>query len=419
MAILFALLINCVPAGASTASTFVYHDGALLDKVRAEIAAGNPYFVQQRARLLAECDALLTVPADPVVNKTRMPPSGDKHDYLSLAPYAWPDPAKPDGMPWKAIDGVINPASRGPDTDFTRYYAFIGAVENLSFAYFYSSDQRYADKGIELLRIWLADAATKVNPHLNSGQSFPGVATGRPAGIIDWARMVHVITAVQIYDQGGVLPASLKTEIQAWLTAYLDWLLTNRLGKEADALPQNHANWYNYQVVGLMVYLGRVDAARARIEDAKISRIAAQIDPDGRQPRETGRTRSMHYSCMNVWALANLTFMGRQLGIDLWTFQTADGRSIPQAYRFLLPFALEKKIWPYRQLDGGASEIIRKELQPLVVKTASLLGVDFDGADATVNFSAHLSPLDALRYPPRDQLDRPRPAGVPAHNPAR
>lgn len=99
MAILFALLIPCVPAGASTASTFVYHDGALLDKVRAEITAGNPYFVQQRAQLLAECDALLTVPADPVVNKTRMPPSGDKHDYLSLAPYAWPDSAKPDGMP--------------------------------------------------------------------------------------------------------------------------------------------------------------------------------------------------------------------------------------------------------------------------------------------------------------------------------
>ncbi len=52
------------------------------------------------------------------------------------------------------------------------------------------------------------------------------------------------------------------------------------------------------------------------MEDAKTSRIAAQILPDGRQPRETGRTKSMHYSTMNVWALANLTFMGRKACVE-------------------------------------------------------------------------------------------------------
>jgi hypothetical protein len=30
-----------------------------------------------------------------VMDKSRIPPSGDKHDYLSQAPYCWPDPAKP------------------------------------------------------------------------------------------------------------------------------------------------------------------------------------------------------------------------------------------------------------------------------------------------------------------------------------
>ncbi|MEI9974387.1 MAG: alginate lyase family protein [Ignavibacteriota bacterium] len=35
-----------------------------------------------------------------VVQKSRVPPSGDKHDYLSQAPYWWPDPAKPDGLPY-------------------------------------------------------------------------------------------------------------------------------------------------------------------------------------------------------------------------------------------------------------------------------------------------------------------------------
>lgn len=34
-----------------------------------------------------------------VVNKAVLPPSGDKHDYMSMAPYWWPDETKPDGLP--------------------------------------------------------------------------------------------------------------------------------------------------------------------------------------------------------------------------------------------------------------------------------------------------------------------------------
>lgn len=95
---------------------------------------------------------------------------------------------------------------------------------------------------------------------------------------------------MQIFDKEGVLPAEMKTEIVTWMNRDLDWLLTSKLGMEADALPQNHANWYNFQVVGLMLYLGRIDEAKTRIEDAKTSRIAAQIKPDGRQPKEIGRS---------------------------------------------------------------------------------------------------------------------------------
>ena len=30
-----------------------------------------------------------------VMNKKQLPPSGDKHDYMSTGPYWWPDPSKP------------------------------------------------------------------------------------------------------------------------------------------------------------------------------------------------------------------------------------------------------------------------------------------------------------------------------------
>lgn len=377
---------------------FVYFAEKQLVQVKAEINAGSSFFVQQYSKLLAQGDSLLTRPSDPVVNKTVIPPSGDIHDYISYAPYRWPDETKKDGLPWKAVDGVVNPVSRGRDTDYTRLRDFSAAMEILSFAYYFSEEAKYSDKGLELLRIWFVDAETRVNPNINYGQAVPGLAEARPAGIIEWSRISTVITAMQIYEKGQVLPLEMKTQLLEWMNRYLDWLLTNRLGKEADALPQDHANWYNYQVVGLMIFLGRIDEAKAKVEDAKTSRIAAQIIPDGRRPKEIGRTKSMHYSTMNLWALANLTYMGRKLGIDLWDFQTEDGRSLPQAHRFLEPYAFGVKIWPFRQItNGGAAEAIKMELKPLFRKTSTLSETKLGEKD--LNAHHNLSPLDALRYP--------------------
>src|SRR5438132_4869754 len=44
-----------------------------------------------------------------VTLKAQLPPSGDPHDYMSLARYFWPDPSKPDGLPYIRKDGYSNP----------------------------------------------------------------------------------------------------------------------------------------------------------------------------------------------------------------------------------------------------------------------------------------------------------------------
>src|SRR4051794_15482581 len=44
-----------------------------------------------------------------VTDKQSTPPSGDKHDYMSLAPYWWPDPKSANGLPYIRRDGERNP----------------------------------------------------------------------------------------------------------------------------------------------------------------------------------------------------------------------------------------------------------------------------------------------------------------------
>jgi hypothetical protein len=45
-----------------------------------------------------------------------------------------------------------------------------------------------------------------------------------------------------------------------------------------------------------------------------------------------------------------LATLGETVGVDLWSFQTADGRSIRKALEYLAPFALDGQKWPYQQL---------------------------------------------------------------------
>ncbi|WP_315850379.1 MULTISPECIES: alginate lyase family protein [Yersinia] len=55
--------------------------------------------MQAYQRLLQQADRALKQPDQSVMEKSMMPPSGSKHDYLSLSAYWWPDSEKSDGLP--------------------------------------------------------------------------------------------------------------------------------------------------------------------------------------------------------------------------------------------------------------------------------------------------------------------------------
>jgi hypothetical protein len=65
---------------------------------------------------------------------------------------------------------------------------------------------------------------------------------------------------------------------------------------------------------------------------------------------------------MNLRGLFSLATLGERVGVELWKYQTEDGRSIRKALDFLIPFALEEKKWPYQQLGQFPAQ----ELFPLL-----------------------------------------------------
>ena len=300
--------------------------------------------------LLAAANRYLGEKPESVMQKKSIPPSGDKHDYMSLGPYWWPDASKPDGLPYIRRDGRVNPETRGHGSDYPAMKRLFERVRALGMAAWYTNDVRYANKAVGLLETWFVDPNTRMNPHLEYAQAVPGRSKGRCYGIIEWCGIENLITPIQLLRAQGALPVTIDRGLRDWFEAYLHWLQTSDMGREEGTRLNNHATWYDVQVVALCLFLGKKAEARDVLEAVKTRRIATQIEPDGRQPHELARTKSLSYSRMNLRAFERLAELGEKVGVDLWNYETEDGRSIRKAQAFLKPYLRGEKKWPYQQI---------------------------------------------------------------------
>jgi Alginate lyase len=323
-----------------------------LAKVKDRIAAGDSKPLAALEELRAQANKELKAGPFSIVtnNKPRLAPSGDKHDYVSMAPYFWPDPAKKDGLPYIRKDGQVNPEREKFDAPVMGKMS--RAVQSLALTYYLTGEGAYAEHAARLLRAWFLNGATRMNPNLNFGQFIPGITDGRGIGIIDTVQLIKVVEGVGLLEGSPAWTKADQAGMVAWFRDYWQWLQTSKNGKEEAAAANNHGSWYDVQVAVFALFVGEKGAVKNMLEDSKAKRIARQIDPDGRQPLELKRTKGFDYSRVNLDALFALATLGDKLGVDLWRFETADGRGIRKALDWLIPYATGEKKWDYEQLKG-------------------------------------------------------------------
>jgi len=325
-------------------------DPIKLEITKARLKRGDQSLQPALKRLRLEADEALKQGPFSVMDKKKRPPSGDKHDYMSLGPYWWPDPKKPDGLPYIHRDGRVNPESRTNDTDRPAFGRMTDAVDSLALAWYFTNHEPYAVHAAKLLRTWFLDPATKMNPHLQFGQAIPGRTKGRDIGIIDTARLVTIIDAIGLLESSSAWTAKDQKAMRNWSAEYLKWLRTSKHGRGEEKKLNNHGTWYDAQVVSLALYTGQNELARKIIEMVPARRINKQIKPDGKQPYELARTKSLGYSIGNLRGLFNLATMADKLDIDLWHYESTDGRSIKKALDFLTQHVETGQKWPYKQI---------------------------------------------------------------------
>ena len=363
LVILLALLAAIVAPAADAPRTFAI-DAADLLKVRARHARGDAAIVREVAALRAEADRLLDLKPASVLDSSGVAASGDRHDYYSAGPYWWPDPARPNGLPYVQRDGQVNPESR-INGDMPAFRRTCESVRTLSLTWFFTGDERYARKAAQLTRVWFLEPATRMNPNFQHAQGIPGISPGRGTGLIEARHLMLLNDGLALLAGSPAWPATDARAMRTWLEEFYRWLTTSKNGNDEAAATNNHGSWYDAQTAHLALVLDRTDDAKKIVLTAQTKRIAHQIEPDGSQPHELRRTRSLNYVLFNLEALTLLARLGSHVGVDLWKFSTTDGRSLRAALQVAAPYVDPAKPWPKEDISAEN----RARVLPLLVES--------------------------------------------------
>ncbi len=320
------------------------------EPIKLRLQAGDAALVEDLHDLLRNAERTLALEPLSVRNDPTSPPGTDPHDYVSYAPYWWPNPEAKDGLPYIRRDGHVNHALRdkGDDKALER---MAHATHTLALAYFLSDDARFAIKAEEIMRTWFLDTATYMKPNAEHGQIVPGMNDlGRRAGINEMRFLVDVVDAIGLLSGHHDWPIEERNGLKDWFRDYFYWLRESDHGKQEQARPNNHGTWYDVQFASIALFLDEDDLAKERIERFTKQRIADQIDSSGVQPLEVTRGFSLHYCLFNLEAYFTLANLGERVGIDLWNYVAMNGSSIRKALDRLVPYVGREADWPYPDL---------------------------------------------------------------------
>lgn len=268
------------------------------------------------------------------------------HDYFSEGPYWWPDPMNPGG-PYIQRDGRVNPDR------FTHHDDSLGrlseAVLTLALAAFLDRDAEAAARAWELARVWFADPATRMTPHLEYGQAIRGRTSGRGIGIIDARPFIWLVQGLALLRVSHPNPP-VDEALVDWFRTFTQWLRWSGKGRDELYNGNNHSTWWVAQVAAYGLYADVPGAVAQCWETYRGYLVPHQLQPDGSQPREEARTRSLSYSSMNLDGFALICRMAKRCAADLWSFETESGAGVLRSLEYLIPYLEQPENWKKPQI---------------------------------------------------------------------
>lgn len=298
-----------------------------------------------RTQIMQEADWALQQQPITVTAEISARSAGSKHDFFSEGDYWWPNPASPDS-PYIQRDGMTNPDNFvAHRLAMIRFSKIVGALAS---AYVLTHDVKYYQAALKHCNAWFVDTATRMNPNLLYAQAIKGRFTGRGIGIIDTIQLMEVVQGLMaMVGNGNDHDKDQAMQIRTWFAAYLNWLTTHKYGHDEMNAANNHGTCWVMQVAVFAKFIGDAKMMDFCRERYKTVLLPNQMAVDGSFPQELRRTKPFGYSIFNLDAMSTICQTLSTKQDNLWTYQTADGKSIRKGIEFLYPYVADKSKWPY------------------------------------------------------------------------
>eukprot|EP00122_Pirum_gemmata_P009298 Pgem_evm1s8591 len=330
----------------------------VLEKERETWRAGSNKELNGLIDELMKCaDNALTLKPFSVTHKNKLPPSGNKHDYYTVAPYYWPNPNTTDGLPYykedcKRVPGTILYDEQSNNYDRTRLASFHANTTCLSLAWYFTEDMKYAEKAATFLDTWFLKNETKMTPHVKYSQIRwkKKNNSGSSSGLIEMKDFYYVLDAIKLVEKSGAMSPEQMEGLREWFTDYAKFLQTSKQGLKEYSSKNNHGTYYDLQMASIAAFVDDIPLFLNHTARAQ-TRLQGQFLKSGELPHEMVRPKQLHYIMFTLQGWFTLNRLMEGSGVTLhkhtprtFTYTNNEHPAYPALYQgaqFNIPYVNE------------------------------------------------------------------------------
>ncbi|KAI8802056.1 alginate lyase-domain-containing protein [Cladochytrium replicatum] len=329
--------------------------------------------------------------------KNQIPPSNSTNDYISYATYWWPsntpacnaDPNSKDCV-FIRIDGKRVAKTYAKDS----IYSMTSCVLALSTAAVRFNSKRYATRAQEMIRMFLMNGTTRMNPNVNYGQYLRGkysTGLGRKEGLIDVRSLSRVVNSYKLLKKAGLWRESSR-EFQNWFKDFAKWLTTSPIALGANDTANNQAMWYQSTLAMVYYASNQTEQLQSLLKSfPQRTQLWSQFREDGELTTEASRENPYHYRRFLLQAAYNILSLGRTQGIEPADLK---GDAILKATRYVLKVSVQNLTsidlssvdnpYYHRTLANAANDVFGKD----TINTTEYFGLFNNPMNATESWFA-------------------------------
>lgn len=224
-------------------------------------------------------------------------------------------------------------------------------ISTLTLAWFFSKEDRYADKATKLIVSWFINSKKNRINNANQNERFLQEMQFNAISLFTARKYIDILDAITLLETGAFWNKRDTGKVKNWFSNYLQWLLMSKAGLDEISQTDFRGTWFDAQMVVYALFSDKKEVGKNTIEHSLTKRIPGQFDEKGLQKHELFSSQSFTNSCFNIEGHLLIGKIAGYMEIDYWNDPIMPIQSIQAACDYLFSFIGKEDQWPFPQSE--------------------------------------------------------------------